>query len=182
MGGPGADRRVSDAGDLQRVERDVGRILAQSDSLVDVYDATLATIGESLGWKLGAVWEVDAEDGRLRCVRTWHADRAAEEFETLSAVIGLEAGEGLPGSVLATGAPVWMVDAPAEANFPRTEEARLAGLHAAFAFPLRSPSGVVGVMEFFAGEPREPDEPLLAAMAGLGGELGQLIVRVRDAR
>jgi GAF domain-containing protein len=182
MAGPDADRRVIDSRDLQRVEHDVERILAQGDSPIEIYDAMLATIGASLGWDLGAVWEVDAEDGRLRCVRIWHAGRGAEEFEVLSAVLGFEPGEGLPGSVLATGRPVWMVDAPADPNFPRADEARRAGLHAAFAFPLRSPSGVVGVMEFFARERREADEPLLATMDILGSQVGQSIVRLRDAR
>jgi GAF domain-containing protein len=170
---------VSDSGDLQRVENEIERILARSDSPVDAYNATLATIGGSLGWELGAVWEVDAKDGRLRCAHIWHAGRGAEEFETLSAVIGFEAGEGLPGTVLATDRPVWMVDAPADANFPRTEEARRAGLHAAFAFPLRSSTGVVGVMEFFARELREPDEALLATTDILGSQVGQFIARVR---
>jgi GAF domain-containing protein len=173
---------VSDSGDVQRVKDAVASSLAQSDSLIEAYDTTLATIGELLGWELGAVWEVDAEDGRLRCVRTWHAGRGAEEFETLTSVLGFEAGEGLPGSVLASGRPVWMVDAPAAANFPRVEEARRAGLHAAFAFPLRGPSGVVGVMEFYARDLRECDESLLATMDDLGNQVGQFIVRLRDAR
>ena len=172
---------MSDASDLRRVEDDVARILAQRQSSPEVYDAILETIGESLGWAVGAAWEVDAEDGRLRCVRTWHAGRGAEEFETLTAVIGFEAGEGLPGSVLATGQPAWMVDAPAEPNFPRTEEARRAGLHAGFAFPLRASSGIVGVIEFFAPEVRETDEALLAATDALGGQVGEAIVRLRDA-
>ena len=172
---------MSDSDDLRQVEHDVARILAQRQSPREIYDATLATIGESLDWELGAVWEVDAEDGRLRCVRTWHAGRGAEEFETLTAVIGFEAGEGLPGSVLATERPIWMVDAPADPNFPRTEEARRAGLHAGFAFPLRASSGIVGVIEFFARESREPDEPLLATMDALGSQVGEVIVRLRDA-
>ena len=172
---------MSDSGDLRRVEHDVARILAQGKSAPEIYDATLATIGESLGWELGAVWEVDAEDGRLRCARTWHAGRGAEEFETLTGVIGFEAGEGLPGSVLATERPLWMVDAPADPNFPRTEEARRAGLHAGFAFPLRASGGIVGVIEFFARELREPDEQLLATMDALGSQVGEVVVRLRDA-
>jgi signal transduction protein with GAF and PtsI domain len=172
---------VSDPRALQRVEDEVEWVLAHSDSLVDAYNATLATIGESLGWELGAVWEVDAKDGRLRCAHIWRAGRGAEEFETLSAVIGFESGEGLPGTVLATGRPVWMVDAPADANFPRTEEARRAGLHAAFAFPLRGSTGVVGVIEFFARELRQRDEPLLAATDILGSHIGRFIAGLRDA-
>jgi PAS domain S-box-containing protein len=80
-----------------------------------------------------------------------------------------------------SGSPVWMVDAPEDVNFPRAAAARRSGLHAGFAFPLRSPRGVVGVMEFFADELREPDERLLATMAALGSQVGQYVSGRRAA-
>src|SRR5439155_3182346 len=85
--------------------------------------------------------------------------------------------EGLPGRVLETGDPHWVVDAPDDANFPRARVARRSGLHAAFGFPLHSPRGVVGVMEFFSRELREPDERLLDTMRELGSQVGQFVVR-----
>ena len=51
----------------------------------------------------------------------------------------------------------------------------------AFCFPLRSARGVLGVVEFFTGEPREPDAELLATMATLGDQIGQAVERRRDA-
>src|SRR5262249_58943731 len=83
----------------------------------------------------------------------------------------------LPGRVLTLGEPTWIVDVPDDANFPRAEAARRCGLHAAFGFPLHSPRGVVGVMEFFSRELREPDERLLWTMRVLGSEVGQFVAR-----
>jgi PAS domain S-box-containing protein len=181
---------VTDARDRGRVEHAVARIVAETDRPVEVYDATLKAIGRALDWQLGAAWEVEPRDGCLRCVRTWHAGEQSSEFEALSAELVLAPGEGLPGRVLASGAPAWIVDAPQDANFPRAQAARRSGLHAGFGFPLRSPRGVVGVMEFFAGELREPDEPLLATMDTLGSQVGQFVsgrraaeeVRARESR
>ena len=68
---------VADARDLQRVEHAVARILAETERPVEVYEAVLEAIGGSLGWELGAVWEVGPDDGCLRCVRTWHAGEPA---------------------------------------------------------------------------------------------------------
>jgi PAS domain S-box-containing protein len=78
-----------------------------------------------------------------------------------------------------SGAPAWMVDAPADVNFPRAKAARRSGLHAGFAFPVRGRRAVVGIMEFFSGELREPDDRLLATMSVLGDQLGQFVARRR---
>ena len=42
-------------------------------------------------------------------------------------------------------------------------------------------AGVLGVVEFFTGEPRELDAELLATMATLGDQIGQAVERRRDA-
>jgi PAS domain S-box-containing protein len=169
--------RFADSRELQRVEHAVARILAESDRPVEVYAAVLDAIGGSLGWELGAVWETDSVTERLRCVCTWRAGEGAPEFEALSERITLTMGEGLPGRVLESGEATWIVDAPEDGNFPRATVARRSGLHAAFGFPLHSPRGVVGVMEFFSREPREPDERLLRTMRVLGSQVGQFVAR-----
>jgi len=170
---------IADRLDLQRTEHRVARILAETDQPMQAYDAVLEAIGTSLGWELGAVWEVDPDDGRLRCIRTWHAGESsnAREFEALSERLLLEPREGLPGRGVNAGEPTWMTDAPEDANFPRADAARRAGLHAAFGFPLHSPRGVVGVMEFFTRELRQPDERLLRTTAMLGNQVGQFVTR-----
>ena len=175
IGGSGAG--FAGARDLQRVEHAVARILAETDRPLEVYGSVLEAIGTSLGWELGAVWEVGPADERLRCLLIWHAGDGAPEFEALSERIALPAGEGLPGRVLLTGEPVWIVDAPDDRNFPRANVARRDGLRAAFSFPLLSPRGVVGVMEFFSRQPREPDERLLETTRGLGSQIGQFVAR-----
>ena len=58
----------ADSRELQRVEHAVARIFAETDRPVEVYAAVLEAIGRSLGWGIGAVWEVGG-DGRLRCVQ-----------------------------------------------------------------------------------------------------------------
>ena len=74
-------------------------------------------------------------------------------------------------------AEVTCLAAPEDGNFPRAVVARREGLHAAFGFPLLSARGVVGVMEFFSRELREPDQRLLETMNELGSQVGQFVVR-----
>src|SRR2546421_6621089 len=108
-------QRFADSRELQGVEHAVARILAETDRPVEVYAAVLEAIGGLLGWELGAVWEVGADDLRLRCARTWHAGEGAPEFEALSERIVLEREEGLPGHGLSTGDPALVGDGPEDA-------------------------------------------------------------------
>ena len=90
-------------------------------------------------------------------------------------------GEGLPGRVLLTGEPTWIRDPPTDTNFPRAQVAADAGLNAAFGFPLHSPRGILGVMEFFTREDRAPTKPaasdwtVLAFLAGDNNLEGPLL-------
>jgi PAS domain S-box-containing protein len=170
-------KSIVDAQSLQRVEHDVAQILAQTEAPVEAYAATLESIGRSLGWELGAVWEVGPDDRRLRCVCTWHAGDGAPEFEALSERLTLDPGEGLPGRMVVTGRPSWIMDSPNDRNFPRADAARRAGLQAAFGFPLLAARGVVGAVEFFTRDLREPDDALLEAMSVIGSQMGQFVVR-----
>ena len=169
--------RFAAAANIQRVEHSVARILAETDRPVEAYAAVLEAIGSSLGWELGAVWETGPGDDLLRCIRTWHVGAGAPEFEALSERIILTPGEGLPGRVVESGEPEWIVDAPEDGNFPRAAIARRSGLRAAFGFPLLSPRGVVGMMEFFTRDLRQPDERLLDTMRDLGSQVGQYVSR-----
>jgi PAS domain S-box-containing protein len=173
----GAGTGFADTGNIKRVEHAVARILAERDRPVEVYEAVLQVVGSSLGWELGAVWEAAPGDGLLRCVCTWHAGGGFSEFEALSEHTTLAPGEGLPGMVVESGDPAWIVDPPESSNFPRAAIARRCGLHAAFGFPLLSPKGVVGMMEFFTQELRQPDEHLLETMRELGSQVGQYVAR-----
>jgi PAS domain S-box-containing protein len=161
----------------------VARSLAQTAEPHDALAGALRAIGESLGWRLGAVWEPAPDRPEaLTCVEIWHADGTeADEFEAASLSTAFVGGEGLPGRVWSSGEPAWIQDVLADDNFPRAASARRAGLHAAFCFPIRSARGVLGVIEFFTGEPRRLDAELLGTMSALGDQIGQAVERRRDA-
>ena len=168
---------------LARTERAVARSLAETAEPRDALARALRAIGESLRWRLGAVWEpVPDRLEALRCVEIWSAGGAAtQDFEAASRSLVLAAGEGLPGRVWRSGEPAWIPDVLADDNFRRAPAARRAGLHAAFCFPIRSARGVLGVIEFFTGEPRRLDAELLATISTLGDQIGQTVERRRDA-
>jgi PAS domain S-box-containing protein len=156
------------------------RALAESATLGEAAVHVLQALCEALGWDHGALWNVDADSGLLRCVECWHVPTLAlDEFEAASRGMTLPKEVGLPGRVWARGEASWVPDVVADANFPRALVAAKEGLHGAFAVPLLIRGGVVGVMEFFSREIREPDAELLQMLARVGAQVGQFIERKR---
>src|SRR5512132_1130542 len=172
----GVDAQHPDTAALLRTEHAVARVLAEASDEATAYPLLLRAIGESLGWEVGALWDADRADGALRCVETW---QGPEPFERMSRSTSLAAGEGLPGRVWASGEPAWIVDLLADANLPRGQVAARAGLRTAFCFPIRGATEVLGAVEFFARERREPDDNLLETMTSLGSRIGQCVERWR---
>jgi PAS domain S-box-containing protein len=158
----------------------VTRILAESATLAEAAPRIVQAIGSSLAWPLGAIWQVDPEARKLRCVEVWHGGPARfHEFEAVLRQRTFEPGVGLPGRVWASGQPAWIPDVVHDANFPRAPIAAREGLHGALSFPIRLGEEVLGVIEFFCTETRQPDEDLLRMMASAGSQIGQFIERKR---
>jgi PAS domain S-box-containing protein len=178
---------VRDITERKRVERrlatqyTVTRILAESSTLNEAMPKILRAVGESLGWETGVLWRVDREVGVLRCVETWHMPMmAVNEFVEASKRQAFLLGVGLPGRVWESGKPAWITDIIVDDNFPRAPFAEKEGLRGGFAFPVMLGQEILGVMEFFSSEVREPDESLLEMMATIGSQIGQFIERVRS--
>ena len=103
--------------------------------------------------------------------------RTLDEFEAVSRAGTFALGEGLPGRVWASGQPAWIPDVAVDANFPRASVAARQGLHGAFGFPILLGGEIHGVLEFFSGEIREPDEELLRILSTIGGQIGLFLER-----
>jgi signal transduction histidine kinase/integral membrane sensor domain MASE1/ActR/RegA family two-component response regulator len=156
----------------------VTQILSQSPQLEA--GQVLRAISENLGWDVAAFWVMDPSAGVLRCREVWSRPEApAPQFEATTRSHTFEHGIGLPGRVWASGAPGWIPDVAKDPNFPRAPAAAEDGLHAAFGFPILLGREVLGVIEFFSREIRQPDDDLLRMFATVGSQLGQFLDRQR---
>ncbi|MGA8223314.1 MAG: ATP-binding protein [Candidatus Acidiferrales bacterium] len=158
----------------------VTRVLADAETLDEASPLILKSIGEGLGWELGAVWRVDDDGNLLRCVELWHPP--ALEFPSFvwaTREFAYHRGVGLPGRVWETKQPAWLPDVPNEGNFPRASFAKEEGLHAGFGFPVRIADRVVGVIEFYSREIRKPEDALLEMFDSIGSQIGQFMERRR---
>lgn len=116
-------------------------------------------MGGDLSHALAAVRSV-CRDVRSQGVRAWHRPAWTRL--------------GLPP-------PAWIADVVLDGNFPRATAAAQAGLHGAFALPLVRGIDVLGVMEFFSRDIRQPDAALLETMATVGSQIGLYLDRKKAA-
>ena len=158
----------------------VTQILAEAATLQDATPKILETVCEFLNWDFGALWSLDRQAVVLRCVEVWHKQTVeVREFEAASRERTFASGVGLPGRVWASREPAYIPDVIHDEKFPRASIAAREALHAAFGFPILFGSEVLGVMEFFSHEIRQPDADLLNTMTTLGSQIGQFIERKR---
>src|SRR5437879_1457756 len=104
------------------------------------------------GWPVGYVYTVPPDEpDLLRPAAIWRDDQASlrEPFRRVTEATTLRRGVGLPGRVLMTGQPAWILDVTRDGNFPRARAAAGSGLPAGLAFPVLAGPNVVAVLEFF---------------------------------
>jgi len=135
------------------------------------------------GWPLGQAYLADGDGDSRRLLpvaaKPGTLPSPLDAFRLATGQMTFRPGIGLPGRVLASGAPVWINDVTEDANFPRAALACEAGLRGAFAFPVVAGSEVLAVLEFFAERTAKLDESLQRVMAQVGTQLGRVIERKR---
>lgn len=168
------------AEDRLRVQHTVAQVLAEAATIAEATPRILRAMGECLGWDVGALWRVDREAEALRCVELWHnASIEIPEFERADWQFTFNPGAGLPGRVWSSREPAYIPDVVPDKNLPRGPIAEREGLHAAIGFPILLGSEVLGVIEFFSREIKQPDQELLDMVATIGSQIGQFIERKR---
>ncbi len=147
----------------------------------DALQIALDQVCAYTGWPVGDVYLLDEPTGELAPSGLWHLDHPEryQTFRQITEATRFLPGIGLPGRVLSSGKPAWIMDVNKDDNFPRAKHAKDIGVKAGFAFPVLAGREVVGVLEFFAPEALEPNERLLETMADIGTLLGRVIERRR---
>src|SRR5246500_4318157 len=164
--------------DLLLAQYFVTKVLAEAPSLHEAAPQILKNICETLEWAVGTVWKLNKKEGILRCVETWHIPTAnVSEFSALTRSHTFDRGIGLPGRVWQEADALWIEDVTRDPNFPRAPIASKEGLHSAFGFPILLADEVLGVLEFFSHQIRQPDTKLLKLLSAIGSQIGQFIER-----
>ena len=163
----------------EAIEHAVARHMGGEETLDEAIRGIMRVMCERLDWACAARWSLDEAQNRLRCNETWSVDDPliAEFLATSRRETFVPGTSGMIRRVLATGESVWVVDVTRKPDFLRGPIAARAGLRGAFALPVRMGDRVLGAIEFFSREPRNPDKWLLQITVSIGNLIGQLMAR-----
>ena len=156
----------------------------ETNSVEEALRTAVVEICNYLGWPAGhALLVAPGPTGYLDSAGIWHLrdpERFAE-FAEKTKGIRFTSGTGLPGETFAAHGPIWIPDLFATSGRPREAAARVAGIRAAFAFPVIVNAEVAAVLEFFDYHAHARDESLIETASQIGSQLGHVMERLRVA-
>lgn len=165
-----------------KLHKDIAVASNETSNIEDTMKRCLKIICNHAGWPVGHLYVTeDRWNSRLQPTGIWFLENpnTFESFRNISEETPFDPGTGLPGRVLQSGKPTWIIDVSRDPNFPRASLAENIGVRAGFAFPILIGKEVVAVMEFFSTEAAEPDGKMLEIMAQVGTQLGRVVERQR---
>ena len=140
----------------------------------------LQSVCENMQWDVALLWLVDQSAEVLRCAEIRQMPLAGiDDFVADSRAVSFAPGAVFPGRIMLGREAVWISDVATEKNFLRAESAKKAGLHAAFAFPVQTGEKLLGVLEMFSREIRNPyySKSDIEVFVAIGGQIAQFIER-----
>ncbi|MGR3302464.1 MAG: PAS domain S-box protein, partial [Candidatus Scalindua sp.] len=152
----------------------------EATDIKNAFQPILEWICRYTGWEIGHAYVISKEDPNLLEPTSvwWFKDhKHFKEFRDVSKEIKFARGIGIPGRVLASAKPHWIVDVTKDKNFLRTEISKALEIKSGIAFPVMAGTKVVAVLSFFTTKALEPDKQFMEIMAEVGTQLGRVVER-----
>jgi PAS domain S-box-containing protein len=139
----------------------------------------LSIVATSMDFEFASSWRWDSATERLHCEHVWRSDE--DDFIALHATttgMVVASGQGLAGAVVDADELVWRSDLAQATDLVRHKALVSDGVQTTFAFPIRTRDRLVGIIELFTRAQRQPDTPLVEAVADICATLGEFIERL----
>ncbi len=179
------DQEIKKKNTLVELLKEVASAANEADTFEEALQEAVDSVCEHTGWALGHAYRFpDEASETLMPTAIWNRGSQGwfDDFHEATEETTFEVGEGLPGRVVQSEEPTWIVDVTQQSTFQRAEAAERSGVKGAFGFPVRANDQVVAVLEFFSEAAESPDDELLETMASVGTQLGQVAEREKARR
>jgi PAS domain S-box-containing protein len=152
----------------------------EAEDIKDAFQPILEEVCHYTGWEIGHAYAISKDDPNLLEPTTvWYIEdiKKFTDFRDVTEITTFARGIGLPGRVLASGKPHWIVDVTKDKNFLRTEISKDMSIKSGIAFPVMVGAKVVAVLEFFTTDAVKPDQQFMEIMTEAGTQLGRVVER-----
>ncbi len=151
-----------------------------SDDMDAAIQQALAMITPAIGGRVGEIW-LTGGTSRRAGLRYSFSDgsRGTRAFEAAGRALGVSAGPDFVVRVLKSGRGCSLPMSAAHAAAERSAEAAALGVHAAFAYPIRTRTHVVGVLAVFTDDVERPHRAALDVMPAACHHIGRFLERAR---
>ena len=161
---------------LLKLEHRVAQVLAAADDAASGLREVIRAVCEAESWACGRYFRV--EGATLVFQDGWAGGEPhVHDFVERSRGLTLTRGQGLGGTVLQSGEPVWSQDTLQDARIAYRDLWLGTGLRGGFAFAAVAEGKTIGVLSFASPAVREPDRRLLEASRVIGSQIGQFLQR-----
>ena len=164
-------RGVAERTSTLKLLGDVASAANNAENLKEALEYTLRRTGEQHGRCFGqAYFREERDSDLLTMVRPFYETPSGRfrRFRAATRRTPLRAGQGLPGSALATGTVQWADDISEELVARRAGVGRELGVRCGAAFPIFAGHEVAGVLEFFSDAQIEQTDELLVSLGRSG--------------
>jgi diguanylate cyclase (GGDEF)-like protein len=151
-----------------------------SDDMDAAIQQALAMITPAAGGRVGEIWLTGGTSRRVGLRYSFSdGSRGARAFEAAGRALGVSAGPDFVVRVLKSGRGCSVPVSAAHAAAERSAEAAALGVHAAFAYPIRTRTQVVGVLAVFTEDVERPHRAALDVMPAACHHIGRFLERAR---
>jgi hypothetical protein len=151
-----------------------------SDDMDAAIQQALAMITPAVGGRVGEIWLTGGTSRRAGLRHSFSdGSRGARAFEAAGRALGVSAGPDFVVRVLKNGRGCSVPVSAAHAAAERSAEAAALGVHAAFAYPIRTRTQVVGVLAVFTEDVERPHRAALDVIPAACHHIGRFLERAR---
>lgn len=152
------------------------------NDLVGAAHAVLQEVCAHTGWPVGCLYVTSADGQRVEPAGTRVGQGLDRDpaFAKATSPVTQRRGEGVAGTVLATGRAAWRFDLASLVDPDAAAVLGAAAIRSALGFPVLVGDRVAGVLEFYSRWAEPPEGSLVEVLAAVGAQLGRVVERTES--
>lgn len=164
-----------------KIQYDISKTLAESDSLEEASKKLLKNICSDIGWNFGILWLADEKNEYIKPDYFWSEDDnfTKENSELYNDSMRFSKGMDFTGTIFKEGKSMWTKDLSKDKSFKRLEELSRKGWKSGLGIPISNGKETIAIFECFNNKSIEEKKELIEVLESAGRQIGNFMERKR---